>query len=207
MTQFFSFDAKIFGNAFAGSTVGTGTQPGDGTSNPPAPVTYSIFSETKTGALAAGEPTAIGGESATWGNPAFKGITWDDIEVTTKNDALFLEATLSSATAVDLDLELRTVDGQVLGRSAGATASEFISTSVQPNTRYIMRVLGFANGPSTFQIVTNQLLPNGSPNQNAGTRTNGSGSATSGGTTAPLSQLVRFTVNPLTKSVTAQILR
>ncbi|MEJ7702103.1 MAG: hypothetical protein WKF71_21070, partial [Pyrinomonadaceae bacterium] len=37
MTQFFSFDAKIFGNAFAGSTVGTGTQTGDGTSNPPAP--------------------------------------------------------------------------------------------------------------------------------------------------------------------------
>ncbi len=207
MTQLFTFDAKIFGNAFAGSTVGTGTQTGDGTSNPPAPVTYSIFTETKTGALVAGEPTATGGESATWGKPEFKGITWDDVEITTKNDALFLEATLSSATAVDMDFELRTIDGQVLGKSAGATATEFVSSSVQPNTRYIMRVLGFANGPSTFQIVTNQLLPNGSPNQNAGTRTNGSSSTTSGGTTAPLSQLVRFTVNPLTKSVTAQILR
>jgi Zn-dependent metalloprotease len=59
MTQLFTFDAKIFGNAFAGSTTGTGTQTGDGTSNPPAPVTYSIYNETKTGTLVGGEPTGI----------------------------------------------------------------------------------------------------------------------------------------------------
>jgi Zn-dependent metalloprotease len=208
MTQLFTFDAKIFGNAFAGSTTGTGTQTGDGTSNPPAPVTYSIYNETKTGTLVGGEPTATGGESATWGKPEFKGITWDDIEITTKSDALVLEASLSSLTAVDLDFEILTLDGKSLGTSAGATATEFISTAVQPNTRYLMRVKGFANGPSSFQIVTNQLLPNNSPNANAGTRTAGSG-ATSGTTapTATVSKLVRFTVNPLTKSVTAQILQ
>jgi Zn-dependent metalloprotease len=208
MTQLFTFDAKIFGNAFAGSTTGTGTQTGDGTSNPPAPVTYSIYNETKTGTLVGGEPTATGGESATWGKPEFKGITWDDVEITTKSDALVLEASLSSLTAVDLDFEILTLDGKSLGTSAGATATEFISTAVQPNTRYLMRVKGFANGPSSFQIVTNQLLPNNSPNANAGTRTAGSG-ATSGTTapTATVSKLVRFTVNPLTKSVTAQILQ
>jgi Zn-dependent metalloprotease len=81
--QMFSFDAKITGNAFTSSTVGTGTQPGEGTGNPPAPVTYSIFSETRTGALVAGEPTATAGASATWGDPAFKGITWDDVIITT----------------------------------------------------------------------------------------------------------------------------
>ncbi|HKY44623.1 MAG TPA: M36 family metallopeptidase, partial [Pyrinomonadaceae bacterium] len=92
--QMFSFDAKIFANAFAGSTVGTGSQNPDGTSNPPAPVTYSIFTETKTGTLLAGEPTATGGTSATWGKPEFKGITWDDVLVTTKSDALSLEGRL-----------------------------------------------------------------------------------------------------------------
>jgi Zn-dependent metalloprotease len=209
MAQLFSFDAKIFGNAFAGSSVGTGSQAGDGTSNPPTPVTYSIFTETKTGALVAGEPSATaGGDGATWGNPTFKGITWDDVEITTQSDALVLEAALSSVTSVDLDFELRTVDGQVITRSAGATASEFVSSTVQPNTKYILRVLGFANGPTTFQIVTNQLLPNGSPNANGGTRTSGgSSTSTASSPTASVSRLVRFTVNPLTKTVTAKILQ
>jgi hypothetical protein len=203
--QMFSFDAKIHANAFAGSTVGTGSQNTDGASNPPAPVTYSIFTETKTGALLAGEPTATGGTSATWGDPAFKGITWDDVLVTTKSDALALEGRLTSATAVDLDFELRTMDGKVLMRSAGATATEFVSSAVQPNTTYVFRVLGFANGPSTFQIVSNQLLPQGSPNENGGTRTVG-GSATVSATTNVLTRLVRFTVNPLTRTVSVRIL-
>jgi Zn-dependent metalloprotease len=205
MAQLFSFDARIYGNAFAGTTVGTGSQDPDGSSDPPQPVVFSIFTETKTGTLLAGEPTATGGTSATWGDPAFKGVTWEDIPVTTKSDALAIEGTLSSATAVDLDFELRTVDGQVLMRSAGATATEFVSSSVQPNTTYIFRVLGFANGPSTFEIVSNQLLPQGSPNENGGTRTSG-GSTTISSTTGVVSRLFRFTVNPLTKTVSARLL-
>ncbi|MDQ3799582.1 MAG: M36 family metallopeptidase [Acidobacteriota bacterium] len=208
--QLFTFDAKISGGAFGGSTVGTGSQGGDGTSDPPAPVVYSLYNETRTGALAAGEPTATGGTSATWGNPMFKGITWDDVEITTKNDALFLEALLTSPTAVDLDFELRTVSGQVLTRSAGATATEFVSSAVQPNTKYILRVLGFANGPANFNIATTQLLPNGSPNENGGTRTGSTSStATSGGAAGSLgvTRLVRFTVNPALKSVTFRILQ
>jgi hypothetical protein len=205
MAQMFSFDAKVFANAFAGSTVGTGSQNADGSSSPPAPVTYSIFTETKTGTLLGGEPTATGGTSATWGNPTFKGITWDDVLVTTKSDALALEGQLTSATAVDLDFELRTMNGQVLMRSAGATATEFVSSAVQPNTTYVFRVLGFANGPSTFQIVSNQLLPQGSPNENGGTRTVG-GSSTVSATRNVVMRLVRFTVNPLTRTVSARIL-
>jgi hypothetical protein len=205
LAQMFSFDAKIFANAFAGSTAGTGSQNGDGSSSPPAPVTYSIFTETKTGTLIAGEPTATAGTSATWGDPAFKGITWDDVLVTTKSDASVLEGQLTSATAVDLDFELRTMGGQVLMRSAGATATEFVSSAVQPNTTYVFRVLGFANGPSTFQIVSNQLLPQGSPNANGGTRTVG-GSSTVSATTNVLTRLVRFTVNPLTRTVSVRIL-
>ncbi|HZN05937.1 MAG TPA: M36 family metallopeptidase [Pyrinomonadaceae bacterium] len=203
--QMFSFDAKIHANAFAGSTIGTGSQNSDGSSSSPAAVTYSVFTETKTGTLLAGEPTATGGTSATWGKPEFKGITWDDVLVTTKSDALALEGQLTSATAVDLDFELRTTDGKVLMRSAGATATEFVSSAVQPNTTYVFRVLGYANGPSTFQIVSNQLLPQGSPNENGGTRTVG-GSSTVSATTSVLTRLVRFTVNPLTRTVSIRIL-
>ena len=206
MAQMFSFDAKIFGNAFVSSTTGTGSQGGDGTGNPPAPITYSIFRENKTGTLVAGEPTATSGTSATWGDPTFKGITWDDVPVTTKSDAISIDATLSSLTAVDMDFELRTADGRVIAESAGATASEHVSASVQPNTTYYLRVKGFANGPSTYNIICDQFLPNNSPNANSGTTGSGSGS-TGGGSLIGITRLVRFTVNPLTKSVTARLLQ
>lgn len=203
LTQLFTFDAKVYGNYFYGSKDGDGTQPGDGTSNPPTPVSYSYFNETKTGTLLAGEPTATSGTSLTWGDPAFKGITWEDVPVTTKSDALYLEANLSSLTAVDLDFELRTTDGTILAESAGATATEKVAAAVQPNTTYILRVKGFANGPSSFNIAIKQFLPANSPN---------AGGTSTGGTPLPqlptgaLSRLVRFTVNPLTKKVTFQLL-
>lgn len=201
--QIFSFDAKVTGNAFTSSTVGTGSQTGDGTGNPPPPVVYSIFRENKTGTLVGGDPTATGGASATWGNPTFKGITWDDVVITTKSDAISLDGILSSPTAVDLDFDLLTADGQVIATSAGATAAERIQAAVEPNTTYLLRVKGFANGPSTFNIVSDQLLPNNSPNANAGTQT--SGGSSTGGTTSAVT-LIRFTVNPITRSITATLL-
>lgn len=205
MTQLFTFDVKIRGNAFAGSTSGGTTQGGDGSSDPPAPVTYSFFNETKSGTLLFGEPTATAGSSATWGNAAFKGITWDDILITTKSDAQFLQANLSSLTALDMDFELRTQSGQILAESAGATAAEQVSAAVQPNTTYVLRVKGFAHGPANYSIAVKQFLPNNSPNANA------SSGGTTGGINLPtgglVSNLVRFTVNPLTKKVTFQLLR
>ncbi len=203
MLQIFTFDARIFGNAFAGSTVGNGSQTGDGTDDPPPPIVYSLYNETRTGALVGGEPTGTADPdaSATWGNPTFKGITWDDVLITTQSDAIALEATLTSATAIDLDFELRTADGQVITRSAGATATEFVSSGVQPNTTYILRVLGYLNGPSTFNIATTQLLPEGSPNANGGTRSSGDDSFVSA-TSNEIAGLFRFTVNPITKKIT-----
>ncbi len=207
LTQLFTFDARIYGNAFAGSTIGTGSQGGDGTSLPPPPVVYSLFTETRTGALVGGEPAGNGVNATTWGNPMFKGITWDDVLVTTKSDAIALEARLSATGAVvDMDFELRTMDGQVITRSAGSTANEFVSSGVEPNTTYVLRVLGWANGPSQYQIVATQLLPNGSPNENAGTRTS-DGSILASATTNPVAGLFRFTVNPVTRRVTFTVLR
>jgi hypothetical protein len=205
--QMFSFDAKVFGNAYAGSTVGTGSQNPDGTSNPPPPVVYSVFTETRTGTLVGGEPAGNGVNPTTWGNPTFQGITWQDVPVTTKSDALYLEGYLSASGAVvDMDFELRTVGGQVLMRSAGANANEFVNAAVQPNTTYIFRVLGWANGPSTFQIISNQLLPHGSPNENGGTRTVGGNSPLNTVTRPVVSGLFRFTVNPVTRTVSMRMM-
>jgi hypothetical protein len=214
LAKLFTFDARITGQAYAGSAGGNGQSGNDGTSEPPAPLTYSVFSEERTGTLLAGDPTGTSGEPAlTYGDPAFAGITYADVEVTTKSDALILDATLSSTTAVDLDFEILTTDGKSLGTSAGATATERVQTRVEPNTRYILRVKGFANGPAEFKIVSKQLLPEGSPNENAGKFTPGasttSGTTATGGAlkpTAVVTRLVRFVVNPLTRTVSVKFL-
>ena len=204
LTQLFTFDARIYANAFAGTAFG-GSETGDGGDDEPAALVYSLYHETKTGTIVGGEPTGTADEngSVTWGDPAFEGITWMDVPITTQSDATALEATLSCATCADLDFELRTEDDTVITRSAGATATEFVSSAVQPNRTYKLRVLGFLNGPSQFNIATTQLLPENSPNANGGTRTvGGSGSGTLSATTKLVSGLFRFTVNPLTKKVT-----
>ena len=213
LAKLFTFDARITGQAYAGSAGGNGSLGNDGTSEPPAPVVYSVFSEEKTGALLAGDPTGTSGEPAlTYGDPAFAGITYADVEVTTKSDALVLDATLSSTTAVDLDFEILTTDGKSLGTSAGATAAERVQTRVEPNTRYILRVKGFANGPAEFKIVSKQLLPENSPNENAGKFTPGAATTNAtatGGAVKPLTtvtRLARFTVNPLTRTVSVKFL-
>jgi len=97
-----------------------------------------------------------------------------------------------------------------LAQSTSETASERLTLPIQPNTRYFIRVLGWANGPADYKIVSDQLLPAGSPNENAGKTTMGGTTAFGSGmtrTTAALPKLIRFTVNPLTKKVTAQILQ
>jgi hypothetical protein len=207
--QLFTFDAKITANAFFSSTVGAGSQNGDGTSNPPPPVTYSVFRETKTGTLLAGEPSnfVTGEPSPTYGDPAFKGITWDDVEIMTKSDAQFLDVVLTSTLARDMDLDLLDANGNVIASSAGPTATEHVFSAVQPNAQYFLRVKGWANGPADFNLACDQLLPQGSANANAGTRTiGGSGTGTADGT-GTLSGLFRFTVNPVLKRVTATLLR
>jgi hypothetical protein len=210
--QLFTFDAKVLAGAFTSSTVGDGSNGTDGTSNPPQPVTYSIFREERSGNLVAGEPSSFvtGDPSPTYGDPNFKGITWDQVEIVTKADAQMLDVTMTSTLARDMDLQLISESGQVLAQSTTETANEHLTLPVQPNTRYYIRVLGWANGPADYKIVSDQLLPQGSPNENAGTTTMGGSTAFGSGmtkTTAALPRLIRFTVNPLTKQVTAKILQ
>jgi hypothetical protein len=67
-------------------------------------------------------------------------------------------------------------------------------------------VIGWANGPTQYTIQSDQLLPQGSPNENAGTVVP---SATANSNTPPsgiIGRILRFTVNPLLKTVTIKLL-
>lgn len=211
MAQLFTFDARITAGALFSSELGNGSQPPDGWVEPPAPVTYSIFRETRTGSLLGGEPSSFVTEepSSTYGDPAFRGLTWDEVAVTTLSDAQLIDATLTATgAAVDIDFELRTADGTLVASSTSSTATEHFTVPVEPNTQYFFRVLGWANGPTTYNIVSDQLLPEGSPNANAGTTQIGGGGPFGGGGGGGgiIHRLVRFTVNPVLRTVTFRLL-
>ncbi|HKR02808.1 MAG TPA: M36 family metallopeptidase [Pyrinomonadaceae bacterium] len=226
LAKMFTFDAQVTGQAYAGSTGGTGSQTGDGSSDaPPTSFTYSIRKDEYSGIMPLGDPTgATNGSGAiednlevpTDANPTFQGVTYVDIPVTTTSDALILDAELTSTTAVDYDLELLTADGQTrLDRSADTEnfAHERIRYFVQPNTTYIIRIIGFLGVASDYKVVAKQYLPKGSANANSEDVTvNADGSETtaaSGGVsvTGLVRKLFRFTVNPLTRTVSAKLLK
>ena len=179
----------------------------------PPPVEYSVFRESRNGQLIVGEGSSYitGNPSPTYGDPAFRGITWEEYEVVTKSDAKFLDVTLatSSLGAIDMDLEMRDEQGNLVASATTEFANEHFTIDVQPNARYFIRVLGWRNGPAQYTLTTDQLLPAGSPNENAGRTTIGGsgGSSSGGGSGSGLTRLVRFTVNPLLKKVTFTLLR
>jgi hypothetical protein len=226
LAKMFTFDAQVIGQAYAGSTGGTGAQAGDGSSDtPPSSFTYSIRKDEYSGVMPLGDATGLtNGSGAVEDNleiegdadPAFSGVTYVDIPVTTASDALILDAELTSLTAVDYDLELLTADGKTrLDRSADTEnfAHERIRYFVQPNTSYIIRIIGFVNVASDYKVAVKQYLPQGSANANSEDVTvNADGSetsATSGAVpvTGLVRKLMRFTVNPLTKTVSAKFLK
>lgn len=226
LAKMFTFEAEVIGQAYAGSNGGTGSQSGDGSSDmPPTSFTYSIRKDEYSGVMPLGDPSGVTHGSGaiednlevpTEADPAFKGVTYVDIPVTTTSDSLILDAELTSLTAVDYDLELLTADGKTrLDRSAETEnlAHERIRYFVQPNTSYIIRIIGFLNVASDYKVVVKQYLPKGSANANSDDVTvNSDGSETAAASgAAPITGLVRkllrFTVNPLTRSVSAKFLQ
>ena len=130
------------------------------------------------------------------------GVTYVDVPFTSQAGAVAVTGQLSSpTTGVDLDFELRDSAGRVLSTSGTASSDERVSAAIQPNTRYVYRVVGWAGAAQDYRIVSTQTL--------RVPKTSGASSAT-GGTAAAagtVTNLVRFTVNPLTRSVTASVLR
>ena len=113
----------------------------------------------------------------------------------------------SPLTGVDLDFELRDAAGRVLSSSGTSSANEIVTADILPNTRYIFRVIGWAGAAQDFEIASTQTLR--IPQTTGATSTTSAGTSTTGSTltTTTATRLVRFTVNPLTRSVSMQVLR
>jgi hypothetical protein len=194
-TQLFTFDAVV--TARVQVPAGTGTR---FEAEPKFEGNFitSTFAETFSGIVPASDT----------GLQLAGGVTYVDVPFTSQANAVAVKGILTSPlTGVDLDFELRDAAGRVLSSSGTSEATEIVTADILPNTNYIFRVIGWAGVAQDFEIASTQTLripqTAGSTAGNTG-GTSGTGSTL---TTSTATRLVRFTVNPLTKSITMQVLR
>ena len=196
-TQLFTFDAVVTARVQVPAGAGTRFE-----AEPKFEGNFitSTFAETFTGIVPASDT----------GLQLADGVTYVDVPFTSQANAVAVKGILTSAlTGVDLDFELRDAAGRVLSSSGTSSAEEIVTAEILPNANYIFRVIGWAGAAQDFQIASTQTLR--IPQNNAGGTTSGTtgGGSTSGSglNVGTATRLVRFTVNPLTKSVTMQVLR
>jgi hypothetical protein len=194
-TQLFTFDAVVTARVQVAADVATRFE-----AEPKFDGNFitSSFSETFTGIVPASDT----------GLQLASGVTYLDVPFTSQANSVAVKGILTSPlTGVDLDFELRDAAGRVLSSSGTSSATEIVTADIQPNTRYIFRVVGWAGAAQDFEIASTQTLR--IPQTTGSATTAGTGGSTSGSTltTTTATRLVRFTVNPLTKSVSMQVLR
>lgn len=126
------------------------------------------------------------------------GVTYVDVPFTSQDGAIAVTGNMTSTRGIDLDLFLRDSAGNELSSSTSASANEVVTANIQPRTTYVYRVVGWAGAASDFRIESIQslLVPKSAP----------AGGATSS-LTGITTNLVRFTINPLSGTVMAQIIQ
>ncbi len=136
------------------------------------------------------------------------GVSYVDVPFTSQEGAYAVIGDMTSSLGLDLDLELLDSAGRVLNSSASGSANERVASPIEPNRNYIYRVIGWAGVAQDFNIQSSQYLL---VHQTSTAGSGGGGTGTGGGINPPtggiLTSLMRFTVNPITLTVTIQLLR
>lgn len=190
--QLFTFDAVITGRLAGEPVPATGSQPADGFVEPSEQARTFSFLEEFTGIVPIG----------TAGAQLVDGVDHVDVPFTAKASAIGVEGRLSASPEQgplpDLDFELYDADGNQLDSSGNFGPNESVGAGIVGGETYVYRVVGWANGPATFTIESEQTVTD---EADAGT---GSGGGAAG-SSATL-QLLRFTVDPLGGVVSAELL-
>jgi hypothetical protein len=187
MAELFTFKAKILAQVAGQSTPVNGSQTSTDNSAPAAreQVYHAISQESGMVLIGTAEQVIL------------DGIDYVDVPLHPLPSATSVVATLTADTEVagaypDLDFMLLDSDGKVISSSGNLGASEQVSGTVDAGKTYTLRVKGYANGPTQFHIVIDQLVTDPA---DAGT--------TSTATTDLVDdeQLIEFIINPLSNVV------
>jgi hypothetical protein len=189
--RLFTFDALVTARQRGTSIAVNGSQPYDGDGGGRQEHVITTQSETFNGTIVAGSLEVRG---------VVNGVDYVDIPFTAQPGSFGATGRLTTTTPGDLDFEIRDSSGNVLDSSGNFIDAEEVSAVIVPGRTYIYRVIGYAAGPTQFTINSTQFFSD--------TITGGSGGSSFGQPTQGVTnvRLMRFTVNPLTRIVTARIL-
>ncbi len=197
--RMFTFSAVVAGRVRTATVAVNGSQTGDGTGAgiPPADERFSTSTEVLTGIIVAG----AGGLNLV------DGVDYLDIPFVAQPNSFGVDGAMdtfpvSVGPFPDLDLQLLDENDNVLSSSGNFGPQESVSGAITPGKTYRYRVVGFINGPTQVNIASKQYFPAGmAPSGSEGSGS--SGLPTTGGTT--LLRVMKFTVNPLTKTVSVTL--
>jgi len=187
------------------ATPAEGRQPGDGvgTGIPAADVRFETHTDNYSGTLIAGSGGLV----------LVDGLDYVDVPFVAPAHSFGVDATLdaspvSAGALPDMDFQLLDDQDHVLATSGNLGPKESLSGAINRGRTYRYRVVGYASGPTQFTINSKVYYPTG---QGPAGAAGGGGGAVSvpflpaiRGVRA--TRMVRFTVNPITKSVTFQLL-
>lgn len=188
LAEIFSFKAKVFAKIEGQPRAAFGSQASNDTSEAAdRSVVFHAISERK-GLVAVGTTDILVAE----------GVDYVDVKFTALDSATSAIADLSADADVggaypDLDFSMLDSDGKVLSTSGNLGASEQVGSTVVGGDTYILRVKGYANGPTQFTIVLDQMVTEAS---DASDETSEAGSPADSGV-----ELVEFVVNPLNGTI------
>lgn len=188
LAEIFSFKAKVFAKIEGQPRPAFGSQASNDTSEAAdRSVVFHAISERK-GLVAVGTTDILVAE----------GVDYVDVKFTALDSATSAIADLSADADVggaypDLDFSMLDSDGKVLSTSGNLGASEQVGSTVVGGDTYILRVKGYANGPTQFTIVLDQMVTDAS---DASNETSEAGSPADSGV-----ELVEFVVNPLNGTI------
>jgi hypothetical protein len=188
--QLFTFDALVSGRVRGESTIGTGSQPYDGTGGGRQEHVITTQTDSYSGTVLLGSVEVRG---------AVSGVDYVDVPFVAKPGAFGVTGVMTTGIPADLDFELRDSNGNVLDSSGNFAADESCSAVIVPGNTYVYRVIGYVGVATPFTITSTQFF---------------SDSITSGGSSFTGTQTqgianvrrVRFTVNPLTRAVSFRLL-
>lgn len=132
------------------------------------------------------------------------GVTYSDVPFTSKEGAYGVTGKLTSpTTGVDMDLELYDSAGALLAAAATEAPTETVSAAIKPNKNYFYRVIGWAGVAQDWRIesIQSALV------LKAGTSGGGGGGTLLPPPNGTLTRLLRFTFNPLTRTVSVSVVK
>jgi hypothetical protein len=200
--QLFTFDAVLTARVRGASAAANGSQTGDGDGGGAAtfrPVTKVTDDYTGTLIVGAG------------GNNLVSGVDYVDVPFVAKAGSFGVvgvseSSPVNGGVAPDYDLQLLDDQGRVLSYSGNLGPNEQVGAAIVPGKTYVYRVIGYASGPTQFVIHSTQSL--------YADEAAGGGSSSGGSSFLPpktgtllIQKVVRFTVNPLTKSLTFKVVQ